>query len=189
MTGNDIISCFRSAVDRVHATSLPTSPSQNERSEKSRKLLELATSKLSAALPSIAFTFPGKLPYQVLLAGANCINVFIFGHDRVAISRQRLNRCRKVYSFGKGDSNVNFSFCKPLDVIAVDLEKQGSSGPAVNIIGYFPIITVFKSHLRIDAWACTNAFVTSDSKHYIRQSLRDECRRVSHCSPNWWDFN
>ena len=41
---------------------------------------------------------------------------------------------------------------------------------------YFRIVFTFKSHIRVDTWACINVFPASDSLHYIRQSLWDECR-------------
>ena len=50
LTGNQVISYFRSAANCVHVVPLPsqTSPSQNDLIGKSQKLLELATSKFSA---------------------------------------------------------------------------------------------------------------------------------------------
>ena len=42
--------------------------------------------------------------------------------------------------------------------------------------------------MRVDAQSCMNVFGTSDSKYYRRQSLWDECRRVSLCPTNWWAF-
>ena len=59
--------------------------------------------------------------------------------------------------------------------------------------GHFRIIVAFKSHntnATIRTWACINVFGTSDSKHsaYLRRSFWYECRRVSHCTTNWWAF-
>ena len=43
---------------------------------------------------------------------------------------------------------------------------------------------MFKSHMRVDAWTCINAFITSDSKHYRQQLLWNECHHISHFSTN-----
>ena len=57
-----------------------------------------------------------------------------------------------------------------------------------DIHDYFRIIVAVKSHIRVDAWAGTNVFGTSDSKHYIRRSLWDECCSVLHCPHQFVGF-
>ena len=48
----------------------------------------------------------------------------------------------------------------------------------------------FKLHKRVDAWACINVSRTSESNHYVWQSLWDKWCRILHplTPTNWWAF-
>ena len=48
------------------------------------------------------------------------------------------------------------------------------------------IVVAVNSPMGVNARWCTKVFAKSDSKHYIRQSLCDEWRCVSHRPTNWW---
>ena len=85
----------------------------------------------------------------------------------------------------------HFLFVSSYTFLLIDPESgaQVDLRPSTHYInGYFHVIFAFKSHIRVDAWACINVFGTRGSKHYVRQSHWDECRRVSHYPTNWLSF-
>ena len=86
---------------------------------------------------------------------------------------------------------LHFLFGNPLDTFS-SWPQNGAQVDLLssthNINGYFRITVVFRSHMQVNALARINVFEASDSKRYVRMSLLDECRRVSHCPTNWWHF-
>ena len=59
--------------------------------------------------------------------------------------------------------------CNPLGIIAPWPENGALVDPQLSaqcITDYFRTIIAFKSHIRVDTWACINGFGTSDSRHY-----------------------
>ena len=68
----------------------------------------------------------------------------------------------KVYIFGKSDSSAVFSVVQAIRLFWLLNSENGaqvhlpSSEHYTN--GYFRIIVVFKSDIRVDAWACISVF-------------------------------
>ena len=119
-----------------------------------------------------------------------CLWLSIFGAlDRNHFSVPTKGGLSKRFKVLERVSQVlHFLFCNPLDIVAPWLRNGAqvdlpSSMHYAN--GYFHIIVAFKPHIQYEcAHAHTSVhrvFLTRDSKHYIRRSFWDECRRVSRC--------
>ena len=115
---------------------LPTSPSKNDLYEISRKLLELETSKIyhDVALESL-YIPTGNDAIIYFRSSANCINVFILGHVRVAISflDNGLIDFEKVYSFERVIQVVHFLFFVTRQIF---LLPDPESGVQIDLPGY-----------------------------------------------------
>ena len=102
----------------------------------------------------------------------------------------------KVYIFGKGYSSESFRFCNRLDTFFARWPRNGAQVDLPSSTHYANDFVLLSRSSRTYEWAlsglhtlaCIKIWETSDSKHYIRRSFWDKCRRVSHCPVTCWAF-
>ena len=98
------------------------------------------------------------------------------------------NSKRLLYIFWDGDSSAAL-FCFAVNEIFLlrGPENEAQVDLQSSVINFRNIVA-FNSHIKVDICACIDVIGARDTKHYMRQSLWDECRRDSQRSAHWWAF-
>ena len=126
-----------------------------------------------------------------LRSASNCINRVHFGPcsgRNFSITFQSISKMFRPTVLARVIQLCHFPLCKASDILCYLTPTMELKWTTHYIIGSFRIMVAFKSHIRVEARASKHAFGTSDGRRYVRQSLWDESRRVSHCPTNWCAF-